>query len=216
MAFSYELKEQQCVVYNLIASTESDCGVKANIVKNIASSVPLEYIKDAHVVEKLYTGRPEYPTDTVLLQVALPGHAFQTYEAEPNTLAITLNAYFRLLEFVRGDLKRVLAKIEHDSNLLVQKNECVYITSTICSDSIESMVYEFVLDAFGEDRLLFVLKRSAVTKEATIALKYSDEALGQLMLPLKAICKLSEDRSILMKLLRYNTYKDKQAKKRTR
>lgn len=215
MTFSYELRDQQCVVYNLIASTESDCGIKANIVKNIAKSVPLEYIKHAHVIERLYTCRPEYPTDTALLQVTLPGHSFQTYEAEQNTIAITTNAYFRLLEFVRGDLKRVLGKIEHDTNLLAQKAECVYITPTICSDAIESMVYEYILDAFGEDKLYFVIKRNTTTKETFYMLKYSDESLGQLCLPIKAIVKLSEDRGVLMKLLQYN-YKEKQAKKRTR
>lgn len=216
MSYSYELSEKKCVLFNVLGATETDFGVKASIFKNVANAIPLPYIKHAHVIEKLFTDRADYPSDVVFIQVSSPGHAFQAYDSEPCTITITLNAYFRLLEFVRNDLKKVVGKLESDCNLLTQKKDCIYITPTICSDSIEHVVYDHPLDVFGENKLHFLVKRSVATKETLFLLKYSEDSLGQLALPIKPIYSLSDDRVTLMKLLNYKDYKDKTAKKRSR
>lgn len=215
MSYRYELNDKKFMLYHMVGSTETDWGMKSTIIKNNNKAVPLNYIKHGHVYEKLFTCRPDYPTDVVFIQVSMPGHAFQTYEAETHCIAITANAYLRLLEFVRNDLKKVLGKLDHDTTLLTQKKDCVYITPTICSDSIENMVFEHPLDGFGEDQLHLIIRRNVATKETGYMLKYTDDNLGQMGLPIKTVLSICEDRTMLMKLLNYN-YKDKYAKKRTR
>lgn len=210
-SYNFELSEPSKLCH-FWGSTEHDHGIMVHLHKDISSGLPLQFAKSMHIVDQMFAERPNFPKDVAFLQISPPATVFATYQEEAQTFVLTIAAYLKMLEMFRSDYHLVMKRMDSDVAKIKDQTDWVKLTPTIQTTTISNIVYKNTIDIANNFNLDLVVIRNVESNQTNAFLKYTDDSMGSIALPVLTAVNMSKDRPVLTSLL---DYKDNAARKRS-
>lgn len=184
-------------------STEKDCGVQSLILRE-TSNIKSVTVQHVGVAKTLFENRLGYsPKDLVFIQVSQPTKKFEHFDSEKQKIVITVDAYFRLLEFFKNEWPVMLKRIDSDFEELKSKQEWKKYSSSISYRGLGDISFTLPLDATKTFALELSIVKDTDTGKMVIMLAYTDSLLGNCPLPLLPMLQLSQDLACLKTLYKH-------------
>lgn len=188
----------------------------------VAPTSPLrhkEFSAHSSLVKTLFEDRPgsgNVHRDVAYLRVSPPGKAFEPYDKEKNKLAITVNAYLKLLQFFKSEYHLVDNRMESDYKNMLEKKQWLPLGPTISFKGGADIEFKLILDHSNAFNLeLVIVKKFDYGGKRSIYLQYTDTSMGRISLPGSVMVELSKDLPYISSLLD-GEYKEAMDVKRSR
>lgn len=194
-SYKYMINKATELCHNILSTTACP-GIKCHIYKDATTIDTQQFVKDEITLQHLYGG-------IVFMQVSFPGACFLPYAIEQDTMAMTLKAYIKLLNFFHHDYKNLIKRMEDDIQLMQSGERWMMLNPFIHFRGPADITYTMELDANNDVKLTLVIRKEGVVGgKLTATLEYSHDK-SSLELPIPSIDILSHDVSILTELLDY-------------
>lgn len=155
-------------------------------------------------LETLYVDRgTDVSRDVVFLQVSHPGKHFLKYSEEKQKLCLTLAAYMEVLKFFRVEFPKLTKKMETDLKNMNNKSDWVQLSPFLSFRGTADISIKQVIESNSKFCLDLTLYREYDFGNQSAYLRYSDEKLGSIGLPINGMKLLCRDLPTLSDLLDY-------------